>query len=333
MLQLGGGQVAVVAAGGGAPIVTLPMSAIDGDLLRALEAAEMARRERQGSREPHRSRPHGIPARRAQLGHPADRRRPVILRIEDSALQNRAAGDRRAHRPEDPAGRRSSQQPISVADRLPVLARIGSAHQHAGLSDRSGCPESRRRRRASMMTLCPRDSRPGARLGGDRRLEREARARECRNRAASPASCTFMPKSIRLSSTCTCPCGCMSPPMTPNDSQGRAVLQHHRRHERVERTLAWRERVRVGRRRARRGCRDCAARCRCRRRRCRRRSSRRSTGSARRRCRRDRRRSGRSCRRAPPAVSLPARGAGRQRQRLVVAPRASGSISLRRAAA
>ena len=30
-----------------------------------------------------------------------------------------------------------------------------------------------------------------------------------------------MPNSMRFSSTCTCPCGCMSPPITPNDSQGR----------------------------------------------------------------------------------------------------------------
>ena len=29
-----------------------------------------------------------------------------------------------------------------------------------------------------------------------------------------------MSKSIMLTSTCTCPCGCMSPPITPNDSHG-----------------------------------------------------------------------------------------------------------------
>ena len=41
-----------------------------------------------------------------------------------------------------------------------------------------------------------------------------------RTRGASPASCRFMPKSIMLISTCTWPCGCMAPPMTPKDSHG-----------------------------------------------------------------------------------------------------------------
>ena len=41
-----------------------------------------------------------------------------------------------------------------------------------------------------------------------------------RKRGASPASCTFMPKSIRFRSTCTCPCACMSPPITPNENHG-----------------------------------------------------------------------------------------------------------------
>ena len=37
----------------------------------------------------------------------------------------------------------------------------------------------------------------------------------CRSRGASPASCRFIPKSIMFTSTWTCPCGCMSPPITP----------------------------------------------------------------------------------------------------------------------
>ena len=39
-------------------------------------------------------------------------------------------------------------------------------------------------------------------------------------RGASPASWTFMPNSIMFSSTWTWPWGCMSPPITPNESQG-----------------------------------------------------------------------------------------------------------------
>ena len=36
-----------------------------------------------------------------------------------------------------------------------------------------------------------------------------------RIRGASPASCKFMPKSIMLIRICTCPWGCMAPPITP----------------------------------------------------------------------------------------------------------------------
>ena len=42
----------------------------------------------------------------------------------------------------------------------------------------------------------------------------------CRTRAASEAACTFMPWSMMLTSTCAWPCGCMSPPITPNDRNG-----------------------------------------------------------------------------------------------------------------
>ena len=41
-----------------------------------------------------------------------------------------------------------------------------------------------------------------------------------RNRGASPASWTSMPKSIMLQSTCACPWACMSPPIRPKLSQG-----------------------------------------------------------------------------------------------------------------
>ena len=41
-----------------------------------------------------------------------------------------------------------------------------------------------------------------------------------RNRGASPASWTSMPKSIILQITCTCPWACMSPPISPKLSQG-----------------------------------------------------------------------------------------------------------------
>ena len=42
----------------------------------------------------------------------------------------------------------------------------------------------------------------------------------CVTRAASPASCTFMPKSIAFSRTWVCPCAWWSPPMTPNENHG-----------------------------------------------------------------------------------------------------------------
>ena len=64
-------------------------------------------------------------------------------------------------------------------------------------------------------------------------------------RGASPASCRFMPKSIRLTTICTWPCGCMSPPMTPNASQGLPSLGHERRDDGVERPLARRAAVGV----------------------------------------------------------------------------------------
>ena len=67
----------------------------------------------------------------------------------------------------------------------------------------------------------------------------------CRMRAASPASWTFIPNSSRFSSTCTCPCGCRSPPITPNDSDRAAAAEHHRRDQRVQRPLAGRQPVRV----------------------------------------------------------------------------------------
>ena len=41
-----------------------------------------------------------------------------------------------------------------------------------------------------------------------------------RMRAASPASCTCMPKSTKLATTCACACAWLSPPITPNDTHG-----------------------------------------------------------------------------------------------------------------
>ena len=41
-----------------------------------------------------------------------------------------------------------------------------------------------------------------------------------RTRAASPASCRFMPWSMMFDSTCQWPCGCIGPPITPNGMNG-----------------------------------------------------------------------------------------------------------------
>ena len=87
-----------VPPGGGAPIVSLANGRCDGNLLRALEAAEVARRQRSGSREQDRSRPMGflrgdrnwvilLTQRRAR--HPPDR---------GFSAEDRAAGARGAHR-------------------------------------------------------------------------------------------------------------------------------------------------------------------------------------------------------------------------------------------
>ena len=42
----------------------------------------------------------------------------------------------------------------------------------------------------------------------------------CLIRAASPASCRFMPKSTILTITCACPCGCIAPPISPKLIRG-----------------------------------------------------------------------------------------------------------------
>src|SRR5947207_1298676 len=46
------------------------------------------------------------------------------------------------------------------------------------------------------------------------------------------------PKSTMLTSTCTCPCGCMSPPITPVAHERLAVFHDERRNDGVERALA-----------------------------------------------------------------------------------------------
>ena len=100
-------------------------------------------------------------------------------------------------------------------------------------SGRSGCPGSRRRWSARASTWWPRrvsssTTASGMPVSGRTRAAAwvcragpsASPSRRARTRGASPASCTFMPKSIRLTSTCTCPCGCMSPPMTPKTNHG-----------------------------------------------------------------------------------------------------------------
>ena len=155
VLQLGDGQVSIVTPGGGAPIMSLATQLAQRHLLRPLQAAEVARRQRSDRREQDRSRPPGLPERRAQLGHPAHRRGAGDLPHRRLSAQDRPAGAPGTHGADDPemkGGLTSSAQTstfASVSDRLPVLARIRSAHHHAGLADRSGFPGSRRTRRSS----------------------------------------------------------------------------------------------------------------------------------------------------------------------------------------
>ena len=66
-----------------------------------------------------------------------------------------------------------------------------------------------------------------------------------RMRAASPASCTCMPKSTKLATICACACAWLSPPITPNDTHGLPSLHDHRRHQRVQRTLVRADLIRM----------------------------------------------------------------------------------------
>ena len=150
---------------------------------------------------------------------------------------------------------------------------------------------------------------------------RRRRSRRARLRGASPASCTFMPKSIRLTSTCTCPCGCMSPPMTPKTNHGLPSFVT------IAGMIVWNGRLCGSRRlgcfvvEGEQACRGSAARSRGRRAPGRSRSRCSCSGSATRSCGPCPRRTGRWCR--------PCRASGRRPATSVSA--FFGSISLRRA--
>ena len=125
----------------------------------------------------------------------------------------------------------SVQNFILVADGAAVFAWVGPADQDAVLevdADRLVAAEAA----GGLDQVVPLGLELAADLGGDARLQGDRAAAlsagwpvgsdepKWRNRGASPASCTSMPKSIMLQITCACPWACMSPPIKPKLSQG-----------------------------------------------------------------------------------------------------------------
>src|SRR5262249_53031897 len=112
-----------------------------------------------------------------------------------------------------------------IPHRATVLARLGTTVQHvrfrvdqdalvaAAVDACANDPMA-----PPLLPPGPRAACPGPRPGPGRPVG--VAEPTCSSRGASPAACTFMPKSIRLTSTSTCPCGCMSPPMTPKTNHG-----------------------------------------------------------------------------------------------------------------
>ena len=114
--------------------------------------------------------------------------------------------------------------PASISHRPAVLARVGAADQDAALEVDRGWPGSRRSRPARLDEPVP----LGFEGAGGRRGRSPTRGAtvpppsagwpvgsdepKWRNRGASPASWTSMPKSIMLQITCTCPAPACRPP-------------------------------------------------------------------------------------------------------------------------
>ena len=130
------------------------------------------------------------------------------------------------------------REPALIPRRAAVFARFRAAVQHAGARvDPNGLVAAAVTDLFDDLMATPLQL--AQHRGGDAafRLDRAAltRAGFARGRGRADVldaaalrrpACTSMPKSIRFTSTCTWPCGCMSPPMTPKTNHGLSVLRH-----------------------------------------------------------------------------------------------------------